>query len=54
MNIKGFTQDSVRHGRHVPHGLSRAPASSAVLPVALGLVCVAVVLGALWLAYTFG
>ncbi|HTQ71487.1 MAG TPA: hypothetical protein VMH92_08350 [Acidocella sp.] len=54
MNVKHFTQNSARHGRHAPHGLSRAPAHNVVLPVALGLVCVTAVLGVLWLAYTFG
>ncbi len=54
MNVKDFPHNSVRHRRHVPHGLSRAPASNTLLPVVLGLFCVAAVLGALWLAYTFG
>ncbi len=54
MNIKDFAENSVRNGRRAPHGLSRAPAGGALLPVFLGLACVALVLGVLWLGYTFG
>jgi hypothetical protein len=54
MNVKGFAQNSSRHGRRLPHGLSRAPAGGTPLAVVLGLGCVAVVLGVLWLGYTFG
>jgi hypothetical protein len=54
MNVKDFMNSSVRDGRHGHHGLSREPASSVVLPVVLGLVCAGLVLGVLWLGYTFG
>lgn len=53
MTVKDFANHAVRDGRHNQHGLSREPAHSVVLPVALGLACAAVVMGVLWLAYTF-
>ncbi|WP_155992692.1 hypothetical protein [Acidocella facilis] len=54
MNIKDYLHNSQGPGGHFPHGLSRAPSQGAVLPVVLGVVCVAAVLGVLWLAYNFG
>ena len=54
MYIKFYPHGSQGPGGHLPHGLSRAPAHGAVLPVVLGVVCVAAVLGVLWLAYNFG
>lgn len=53
MNIKDSYVYSGKSGRSSPHGLSRA-GSSGVLPVLLGLGCAVLVLGVLWLAYTFG
>lgn len=54
MNVKDFTNNSARAGRRGPHGLSRVPASSVLVPMVLGLVCAGLVLGVLWLGYTFG
>ncbi|WP_298225083.1 hypothetical protein [Acidocella sp.] len=54
LNMKDFNEIVWRRESRLPHGLSRMRTGSGVLPAALGLVCAMLVLGVLWLAYTFG
>lgn len=50
MSVKSVAE---KPGRHTPHGLSRAPRGEGVLPAVIGILCAIVVLGVLWLAYTY-
>ena len=52
--MKDFNASFARHQERLPHGLSRTRGGGTMLPIVLGLACAALVLGLLWLAYTFG
>ncbi|GAN81768.1 hypothetical protein [Acidocella aminolytica] len=54
MNIKNFSEKNGDSGPHAPHGLSREPPHTVAVPVILGIVCMVVVFGVLWVAYTYG
>ncbi len=53
LDMKDLNVSLVRHPARLPHGLSRTRGGG-TLPLLLGLACAALVMGALWLAYTFG
>lgn len=54
LEMKDFNTNLARHQERLPHGLSRTRGGGTMLPIVLGLACAALVLGLLWLAYTFG
>ncbi|MBU6419123.1 MAG: hypothetical protein KGQ79_05275 [Proteobacteria bacterium] len=53
LDMKDLDVSLARHPARLPHGLSRTPGGGS-LPLLLGLACAAMVMGVLWLAYTFG
>lgn len=51
---RGLSNRVHKRQRHTPHGLSRDTHDHPLLPMLVGLLCAAVVLFALWAAYTYG
>lgn len=52
--VERVARKAPRQTKHVPHGLSRERNAGSALPMIIGLVCAAIILAILWLAYTYG